>query len=308
LDDCAVTTFNDTHDLVIGSDFVRGEGFLLYQKGYMTAEQVGWYLVGANLSDVAAMGARPFGVVAATRYHKSHDDQHFLSIMKGIVAACATYGAPLLGGDTGSYEAPVLSAAAFGLVPKGRALLRSRARVDDRVYLTGTVGSAGAAYALLQNNPDAFANLPPPILEGLCAPWRRVEPALAHGAYLAESGLSQCALDTSDGLYTSCRLLAQASGVSMVIDASAIPVGIGVAEVGQILNQDPIALACSDSVDFRLLFTVPEAAVVALEAGMKQASLPIYAIGSVIKAGDRPQVYLSRDGRLEPMQAQEKNM
>src|SRR5262249_40185206 len=61
-DDCAVLPFNSDYDMVFGSDFVRGEGFILFKKGILSRREIGYYLIGANVSDLAAMGATPLGI------------------------------------------------------------------------------------------------------------------------------------------------------------------------------------------------------------------------------------------------------
>ena len=255
-DDCAVLKLDAEHDLVVGSDFVRGEGFALFKAGLLTRADIGYYLVGANISDIAAMGALPLGVLTAVRYSSQQTDAEFEEIMTGVCMACAEMGAPLLGGDTGSYVAPVLSAAALGIVDKDRALLRRNAQPGDLVVLSGSVGTAGAAFELCQKGWGENHSLSPGILAQLLEPWQRVRPALQHGKLLSRHGLSTCGLDTSDGLKTSCRILANASNLSIVLDPRSIPIGPGVREVAQALGLDALSLACSDSVDFRLLFTV----------------------------------------------------
>ncbi len=255
-DDCAVLQLDAEHDLVVGSDFVRGEGFALFKAGLLTRADIGYYLVGANISDIAAMGALPLGVLTAVRYSSQQTDAEFEEIMAGVCMACADMGAPLLGGDTGSYVAPVLSAAALGIVDRDRALLRRNAQPGDLVVVSGPVGTAGAAFQLCQNGWAENHSLAPSVLAQLLEPWQRVRPALRHGALLSRHGLSTCGLDTSDGLKTSCRILASASNLSVVLDPLSIPIGPGVREVAQALGVDTLSLACSDSVDFRLLFTV----------------------------------------------------
>ena len=191
LDDCAVVNLSSTIDLCIGSDFVRGEGFLLFQLGLLSRAQIGHYLVGANLSDIAAMGATPVGLVVAARYGPRQSDEQFAEIMEGVVRACSMYGAPLLGGDTGSYELPVLSASAFGVCPPGKALLRRNGKPGDMVYLSGSIGTAGAAFALFSKNKHLASTLPSAVIDELLLPWRQVSPAIEHGKLLVESGYSK---------------------------------------------------------------------------------------------------------------------
>jgi thiamine-monophosphate kinase len=307
LDDCAVLPYSATHDLLIGSDFVRGEGFDLFKAGLLSRRDVGYYLVGANISDIAAMGGSPIGIVVATRYSPDLSDEDFAQLADGIAAACSEMGAPLLGGDTGGYNVSVLSAAALGLVPKDAALLRNAARSGDLVFLTGTVGTAGAAFELVRAGWDRFSSISPEAKTALLKPWKQVQPALIEANLLTSHQFSRCAIDTSDGLKTSCRHIATASSVDIILDAESIPIGDGVHAVAEALGADPLTLACSDSVDFRLLYTVPPGKKDAMLAAFLEKGLTPYKIGHVqTSAGNAGKVFLKLDGRLQDMTGIEK--
>ena len=296
-DDCAVLTLDEERDLVVGSDFVRGEGFGLFKAGLLSRVDIGYYLVGANVSDIAAMGAQPLGILTAVRYLSQQTDAEFEEIMTGVCMACADMKCPLLGGDTGSYSAPVLSAAALGIVDRDRALLRRNAKAGDLLVLTGSVGTAGAAFELCQRGWPEDGVLGGEVLKQLLDPWRRVTPALRAGSLLTRYRLSECGLDTSDGLKTSCRILSIASNLDVVLDPKSIPIGPGVYEVARHLAVDPLTLACSDSVDFRLLFTVAPEKLPELERIFDGEGLQRYVIGRMEASRHmgEPQVLIESD-------------
>lgn len=308
LDDCAVVRLSDHLDLAVGSDFVRGEGFTLFQMGLLTREHIGRYLVGANLSDIAAMGALPVGILVAARYTSNLTDDEFSEIMRGVTKACQDYSAPLLGGDTGSYESSVLSAAAIGVCPTGTALLRKNGVVSDALYLSGSVGTAGAALAIFRDHPKLVARLSPGDVEKLLHPWRNVSPAIAHGALLTREGLSRCAIDTSDGLATACRQLAAASNVAIELNADDIPFGFGVRELSETLGADHVSIGCGDSVDFRLLFTCDPVNCDRLELRMKQSGLEYHRIGRLVEFDGTSRVLVKRAGEIKSLAAKEKIM
>jgi thiamine-monophosphate kinase len=306
LDDCAVIPITPDLDLVIGSDFVRGEGFRLYKLGLLSPFDVGYYLIGANASDLAAMGAKPIGVTVVYRYADNSTDAHFNEIMSGVARACQDFEMPLLGGDSGTYESPVLAASAFGTCPHGRALLRSRGRPGDALILSGTIGVAGAAFAYfgsdaLKDNPISEASTCE-----LLRPWRRVSPALDQGQSLVELRLSTCGIDTSDGLKTACNQLAAASGVDVVLCLDALPIPDCVYEVARVLNSDPISLACGDSVDFRLLFTVEKSRVGEVRALFTKNNWPMYEIGELTEPSEQPSAYLRTVDTLIEIPGREK--
>jgi thiamine-monophosphate kinase len=296
LDDCAVIPIGDTCDLVIGSDFVRGEDFYMFRLGLMNWEHAGYYLVAANLSDLAAMGARPIGMTTAIRYARDMPKSSYEAVMEGIGSACRDFNSPLLGGDTGGYTTSVLSGTAIGVCQPGKAMLRKHGQPGDDVYVSGQVGRAGAALAYFLRGRPSGRLLPVETEDRLASAWRKPVPALALGAMLSENGLSRCAIDTSDGFKAACRQLAEASACEMILEEKSIPLDPLAVQVADLLEVDRLALAVSDSVDFRIVFTASEQLRSSLEAACKQAGLSVFRVGSLRRAGAAPGVYLLSNG------------
>lgn len=254
-DDCAVFRLAGSHDLVVGSDYIRGPKFRLYEMGHLDEYDLGYYLVAANLSDIAAMGAKPIGLLSVVRYPSEMDDALFGSVMAGIRDACAAFGCHNVGGDIGGAERLILSASALGVCPAGRALLRSGAKPGDVVCLTAPTGPAGAAMAYLRSDAsdEAIDRLLPPML----AHWKRPVARIGEGLALGASGVVTSCQDTSDGLKATLLSIADLSGVGITVDERAVPVLAGVAAVADHVGVEPLSLVMGDSVDFELVFTVP---------------------------------------------------
>ncbi|WP_229907621.1 thiamine-phosphate kinase [Amycolatopsis oliviviridis] len=254
-DDCAVFRLVGSHDLVVGSDYVRGPKFRLYEMGHLDEYDLGYYLVAANLSDIAAMGAKPIGLLSVVRYPTDMDDALFGFVMKGIRDACAAFGCLNVGGDIGGAERLILSASALGVCPAGSALLRSGAKPGDVVCLTAPTGPAGAAMAYLRagSTDPAIES----VLPSLLASWKRPVARVNEGLVLGASGAVTSCQDTSDGLKATLESIAELSGVGMVVDEEAVPVPEAVAAVGTHVGVDPLGLVMGDSVDFELVFTIP---------------------------------------------------
>jgi thiamine-monophosphate kinase len=233
------------------------------------------------------MGAVPLGMTLIYRYSDSTSDEHFSAIIEGVTAACQRLSMPLITGDTGSYDVPVLGATAIGLCPRGRALLRSNAREGDHLYLTGDVGRALAAYEYFPTRQRASERLPESVEADLLWPWQNVEPALRQGQLLVEHSLSKCAIDTSDGLFASAQLLAEASRVDILIDSTEIPVRSSVKLAANYLRRNWLELAGGVSVDFRLLFTSSPQLESQLRDVFERAHLPVFRVGQVNRAKDR---------------------
>lgn len=253
-DDCAVVEFGGeavvlTHDMM-----VEGIHYLPDQD----AADIAWKLVATNMSDLAAKGAEPVGVLLG--YMLGRDDARFLA---GLEEALAYYGAPLLGGDT----VAATGAQALGLTAIGRATYRpvpSRggAGVGDMLYITGPVGGAMLGLeALRSGQGDSLA-------------YRRPRALLAEGRALAP--IVSAMMDVSDGLLLDASRMAKASGVTIAIDGAAVPIAAPE-------DRRDEALRWGD--DYQLLFALP--------AGIEP---PVAAtrIGEVRLAGDAP---LLLDGR-----------
>ncbi|MBA4048192.1 MAG: thiamine-phosphate kinase [Sphingomonas sp.] len=195
-------------DLVLTTDtLVEGVHFLSSDP----AEDVAWKLVAVNLSDLAAKGATPVGVLL--NYPLS-DDAWDAGFLRGLEEALAAHGCALLGGDTVSLPpgaARVLSATAIGAAGPANPA-RGRAQPGDLLYVTGTIGDAGAGLAVAQGAAGP---------EALLAAYRRPVPLIAQGRVLAP--LVHAMMDVSDGVLIDAQRMAAASGLAVTIDLARIP-------------------------------------------------------------------------------------
>ena len=258
-DDCAVIDIGNLVSMVIGTDYVRGPKFHLYEAGYLSDRDIGRYCVTANASDVAAMGAIAAGFLSVVRYPKDFSGERFREVLAGIDEGCSAYGLRLVGGDTGSAERLILSGTAFGFCAPGKALVRSSARPGDVVVVTRALGGAGAA--VLASSAGVVPHLDPDKWEVLLGSWKGLNAQMQAGRALAESGCRIACQDVSDGLRSTVREISESSGVGVVLDLSSIPLFDGVEEVARAVSVDtshsvsPEALAISASTDFCLCFT-----------------------------------------------------
>lgn len=265
--------------LVAGSDYVRGPQFTLYRAGLLSEYDLGYFLVAANLSDIAAMGAHPLGVLTVIRYPQDLTDDSFKSLMRGIADACAASGTFNIGGDIGTAERIILSGTALGVCSPGKALTRSGARPGDLLCVSGDVGSAGAAVAYFGDPGSGAGTLSDAAREEMLTAWRRPVPRIGVGRLLSEENLATACMDTSDGLRASIEELGRASGVGFVVREEDIELTTAVREVAATLSIDPLTLAFSASVDFELVFTIPSADVDRCRARFAERCLDIRVIG-----------------------------
>ena len=240
-DDAAVLPMGD-RDLVLTHDMIV-EG-VHYLADDAPADVV-WKLVAVNLSDLAAKGARPIGVLLG--YPLARDAAWDDAFAAGLEEVLAAFGVPLLGGDTVAVpagSARQLGLTAIGDVAPGGAPSRSGARPGDLLCVTGTIGAAGLGLALARGEHG-----PPP--ECLAA-YRHPIPQLAAGQALAVSVHAMA--DVSDGLLIDAGRIAAASGAGVAIDLGAIPISPGVepSRAGRLA-------AASAGDDYELLFAWPAA-------------------------------------------------
>ncbi|MFJ1458105.1 thiamine-phosphate kinase [Nocardia sp. N2S4-5] len=276
-DDCAAFRLTGDQILVAGTDYIRGPKFSLYEKGFLNNYDIGWYLAGANISDVAAMGAMPLGLLSVVRYPKDLPDSDFSDLIEGIRDGARSAGALNVGGDIGSAERIILSASAFGVVEPANILTRTSARPGQLICVTGPTGLAGSAMKLANAGED----LHDAKYAALLGKWKRVTPRVTHGRIFAVNPAVSAGIDTSDGLKGAIETLAHASGVSAVIDADMLPIEDSVRQAAQHLTCDVLDLVFGDSVDFELVVTVDAEAVDALVADCTEAGLDLHVIGRI---------------------------
>lgn len=239
----------------IGRDLVLTHDVLACGVHYLPGDAAGdvaGKLLAVNLSDLAAMGAHPVGVLLGLGLGAAEDDAWVTAFVAGLARGLDRWGVALWGGDTvAGLAAAVLGLTAVGEVAPGRALSRSGARPGDGLYVSGTIGDAGLGLAIARGEaaPDRY----------LLDRYRRPEPRLALGRALV--GVATAAMDVSDGLLIDAERLGAASGVAVTVDLAAMPVSAAAAAMVERDNAGLAALASAGD-DYELLFTLPPGAEV----------------------------------------------
>jgi thiamine-monophosphate kinase len=297
-DDAAVTTpggatATSVDALVDGVHFRRERSSLA---------QIGRKALATALSDLAAMGAEAGEAYLALGVPADLDEAGCLELLDGVAAMATETGTSLAGGDV--TRAPALSLA---VTVVGHAeheddfVTRSGAQPGDALVVTGELGGAAAGLLLLDQHGEARSHLEPDsgsnceragLVGRQLEPW----PRLAAGRVLAASGATAM-IDVSDGLASDARHLAASSGVGLRIDAGALPLAPGLAEVARAAGVDPLELAVSGGEDYELLAALPADRLgEAAEAVAAQGETQLTEIGKVV-AGEDVEIRLP-DGRL----------
>lgn len=260
-DDAAVFDIKDGFEVCATTDFVRGTGFMLFKKGYLSFGDLGHYVVRANVSDLAAMGAEPLAYLSVVRYRSDRDWQDVEALLVGIREACEDLSCPLVGGDTGTYEIDVLSGTAIGQVERGSALARKKMRPEQALFVTGDIGRPAAALAISSNGKEEVLGAS---FEDCLQRWRRPQPRVAFARELVLRNLGASAMDISDGLAASLRQLGRINRIGFEIEEAALPISQSVRNAANSLGIEAAEIACGASVDFELLFSVPSQSISAV--------------------------------------------
>lgn len=249
--------------LVEGTHFLPGTAW----------RDLGWKALAVNLSDLAAMGARPrWATLALTLPHA--DPRAFLGVVAGLRRLAAIHDVALVGGDT--TRGPLtLTVQALGEVPPKAALRRAGARVGDAIYVSGTPGDAAAGLAIAQGGLRAAA---PADARRLRQRLDRPQPRVALG--LALRGVASACIDVSDGLAQDLGHVLRAGGVGADLDAGALPASAALRRVVPDARER-LALQLAGGDDYELCFTVPPARVARVAAIARRLRLPLSCIGRV---------------------------
>ena len=254
--------------VVVSTDAVT---FDRHMPAGMTYEQFGWYSAAVSFSDLAAMGARPTGILASLVLPGDLDVQAAYDIMSGISQCAEFCGTGIAGGDT-KVGPGVVTTTALGSMDGRRPMLRSGARPGDVVAVTGPVGGPAAGFVSLElgiDAEDARSQLYVPV------------PRVAEGEAMAATGVVTSCMDLSDGLGTALNTICAASGVGMEVELSFIPRGPSVDEMAEASGRDVRDLLLGWGGEYELVFTAPQDALDRLY----EAEVPFSIIGIVNDTG-----------------------
>lgn len=243
-DDGALVSLPAAGAIVTTDSMVEGQDFdLSWCDGY----DLGWKVVAANVSDVAAMGGRPTHGVATLALAPETPVELVDGIGRGLAAAARRWDLAVVGGDVSAAPLLVVGMTVLGTA-FARAVRRSGARPGDSVCVTGCLGGAWGGLRLLRSGEG---DISPALVERQLRPQARVEQARA----LAEAGATAM-IDVSDGFALDLTRLMSASETGCVLDPAAIPVDPDLRVLG-LDDEDLLRGAILGGEDFELLATLP---------------------------------------------------
>lgn len=235
-------------------------------------------LLRVNLSDLAAMGARPESYLLAATLDAGIDEAWLEDFAAGLADDQQRYGIALLGGDTTSTPGPpTFSVTAVGSVVSGQAITRSGARIGDDVWVSGTIGDATLGLGVARGRfPELDARSAAALEDRYMLPRPRVWLGVALGA----SRLVHAAADVSDGLVADLEHVANASGVRAVLRMDSVPLS-PFARAICAASPERVEEALTGGDDYELVFTSAPGARERILALGRSSGCEVHRIGHI---------------------------
>jgi thiamine-monophosphate kinase len=259
-DDAAVLAPGDKHIVVSTDMLVEGVHFDLT---FCPLRHLGYKAVAVNVSDIAAMNAIPTQITVSLAIGSRYTVEAIEDFYEGIRIACENYKVDLVGGDTTSSKGGlVISVTAIGEVAKGQAVLRSTARPNDLIAVTGDLGAAYLGLQVLEREKQVFIDNPdmqPDLEEKEYLVQRQLKPEARMDFIheLREIGVNPTAMiDISDGLASELLHICSQSKVGALIYQDKLPADQQVLNTAEEFKLDPVMCILNGGEDYELLFTV----------------------------------------------------
>ena len=272
-DDAATLQVPADHELVVTKDMlVEGVHFLRDDPPDLLARKA----LRVNLSDLAAKGATPRNYLLGLSVAPWISDEWLTRFAAGLADDQKRFAVMLSGGDTTATKGPLtVSITAIGTVPLGRVIRRKGARPRDVVFVTGSIGDAGAGLAVLKGEGVGLSDFD---RSALISRYQLPEPRVSLGRQLL--GLASSALDVSDGLLADLGHIAHISDVRISVDAAKVPVSRAARALwGE--GHDALVRAATSGDDYEIAFTAPASARARIQELSRSSGVAINEIGRV---------------------------
>lgn len=303
-DDCAILDYGDRQVLATTDLLLEGIHFDLT---YCPLKHLGYKAAMVNISDICAMNALPSQLIVSIGVSSRFDVEQIEELYAGIYLACERAGVDVVGGDTcASLNGLTISITCLGSVEKGKAVLRSGAKENDLICVTGDLGAAYMGLQLLEREKQVFMESKDPdfqpdfagkeyIIERQLKP----EACIDTVKFLKEKGVVPTAMmDISDGLSSELLHVTKQSHVGCQVYENKLPIDYVTATMAEELNMNLTTVALNGGEDYELLFTVP------LSDYEKVKDLEgIHIIGHITPEAEGRK-FITRDGQAIDIKAQ----
>ena len=277
-DDCAILSVNESENNVVTTDLLIEDVHFL--KNRISAEELGYKSLAVNLSDIAAMGARPLFSFLSLGIPKNTEVEYLDAFMEGYKQLSEKYRVPLMGGDTTkSVDRLVISVTVVGQCRKSEMRLRSMAETGDLICVSGNLGdSAGGLQVLLDKLELNTGN------KDLIRRHHCPEPRIHEGMWLAQQDNVHAMMDISDGISSDLKHILKASRKSAEIHLEQLPTSQHLQEASSKYNWSIYDLATGGGEDYELLFTMNASDFERLNREFENRfSRPVHAFGKIVE-------------------------
>ncbi len=260
----------------------------------MTPEEISWKVGVMGLSDLAAKGAAPLGILVSFGFPEEIEKEYVEALVSGLNHVCRKHDTYYLGGDTNQCSELVINCAAIGTSPRGQLLHRSGAKPGDIIAVTGEFGYTGALFKIMLERYTTSKRLMKQIRSKALQPYAR----LKEGRALALTGVASASIDSSDGLAWSLHELALASQVGFRIDQLPIPQSCTKFAKQHKLDANDLALYGGE--EFELVVTIPSSGWTKANQVVQKTRGQLVRIGTVT---EDVEIILDIDGKeriIEP--------
>jgi thiamine-monophosphate kinase len=255
-----------------------------FDRAFVPPDAIGHRALAVNLSDLAAMGAKPRLALVAMALPAEFPVGDFDAIACGLATLASTYGLHVVGGNLTRTPGPLsIDVTVVGTVKPRQALRRSGARAGDDLYVTGSIGGAAAGLEMLRDFANTTATggrAAVSLGDSSCvARYLRPDPRVRIGTLLGRNRVASACMDLSDGLADAVRQLAAASGVGARLDGAALPIEPAARDWFASRGVDPLTAAVTRGDDYELLIAVRPRLKRQLAAVIRHADVPLTRVG-----------------------------
>ena len=297
-DDCSIIPITQSTCLVATIDPCPYP--MSWTLGYKDYYYLGWLLATINLSDIAAMGAKPVGILTSYILPNETTVQEFSRLLDGVDEACRQAGTEVFGGNIKESETLSCEAVAFGYCTPNRLIRRKGASVDDLVVVVGDMGLFWSGVLKSKRGIQLSTEEERKVMSSILTPRAKIK----EGQIISKYKLLSSGMDNSDGLYPCVKELAVRNSVDINLDFSKIKWDTIVLKVSEYVKIDPLRLAIGWG-DWQLIGTVPVERYDQLVNKMAEINTPVYPIGKVVPgSGSVNLLYKQEFGEMSPIDSE----
>jgi thiamine-monophosphate kinase len=299
LDDAGVIKISEDQYMLATTDaLVDGVHFT---SKVFRPEEVGRKAIAVNVSDIAAMGAKPTYCLVSLVFPKTLDENYKTRLYDGIIEECKRYDIQIIGGNISRGQEIVVDIFLLGKTTPDRMLSRSGAKVGDKLLVTGFLGQAAAGLQLLTSYAKKKEILRqfPDLISKQLTPTPRLKEALT----IAQTRLATSMIDISDGLAQDIGHICNSSSVGVKIYEDKLPISIDVKDAAKMTGKTPLELALSGGEDYELCFTIPNKSVEKIISKIEhKTKTPVNIVGEILSK-ESGQLLVLKNGEIIPLQS-----